>query len=481
MRSFGQVEIMWGAHVHCMIPAAMRQHLPVLGAAFAVLVVACSASQAPATNHQDDTADPRSEDLRILPGDFSRLLVDNIVADDAHHPEGFGVPDARIPYPDTYWPFLVTNGSTVVASDGIDFRWQGASTPSALEKFATVVSAGDAAQIAKTKQWEHDHHGPGLGVKQNRQVLDWEGHCPGWTGASLANAPILHPVFVKPDAAQVFVPCSEADARTGQGGCTRFDIGDINALEAEVYVDGVQPLVGAGCFTRTPSTDEYDRIKRNPDGFSSNNGSGCKGLNPGALMMILGNRMKRDQLPFAINAQQPGITDQIWNQPAYRYFVNRYEELPASRAIALVAGSATPPASYVWNPQAKGFALVDISIAWVKEHAPTTQVISGKVTTRKHRVQAILELDQDIVGDASTRARAQIIGGEYLTDDAAAAQNDSRTFGPNRLTVPTFVWVSVDAGPEDLTVDQAEDTRFEHHNPFIKPSLVKRLVELGTK
>lgn len=427
-----------------------------------------------------DTADPRAEDLRILPGTYSAKLVDNILPEDVNQQGGFGVPDERVPYPDTYWPF----NAGEYGVDGTDFRWQGPDVPSPTEKFASVVYGNDAAMIAKAKAWEHDHHGPGLGERDHREVADWEGHCPGWTGASMSNAPLVKPVFVKPDARDVFAPCSEAEARTGEGGCTRFDIGDVNALMAEVYVDGNQPLIGAGCFTSEPSVDEFDRIKRNPERVLGENGVGCRGLNPGALLMVLGNRLKHEQQPFAINAQQPGITDQIWNQPVYRYTVNAYEEIDTARAIELVAANSQgteAPDRYIWNPHAKGFALVDISLHWVREMGPNVDYVSGRRSTMKHRVKAVIELDKAIVGDPSARASAKLVGGEYLTDDQAAANNPPDTVGPHRLAVPTFVWVSVDAGPEDLTEQEADNRNFQHHNPFIKPSLVKKLVELGQR
>ncbi len=447
----------------------------------ALMAFACSASSVDAESQEaNDTADPRAEDLRILPGTYSAKLVDNILPEDVNQREGFGLPDQRVPYPDTYWPF----NAGEYGVDGTDFRWQGPDVLSPTEKFASVVFKGDAAMIAKAKKWEHDHHGPGLGVRDGREVSDWEGHCPGWTGASMSNAPLVRPVFVKPDARNAFATCTEAEAAAGTNGCTRFDIGDINALMAEVYVDGNQPLIGAGCFTSEPSVDEFDRIKRNPQRMMAENGVGCRGLNPGALLMVLGNRLKKEQQPFAINAQQPGITDQIWNQPVYRYTVNSYEEIDEARAIALVAensqGTAAPD-SYIWNSQAKGFVLVDISLHWVRELGPNREYVSGRESTMKHRVKAVIELDKAVSGNARNRASAKIIGGEYVTDEAAAAHNPPDTVGPHRLAVPTFVWVSVDAGPEDLTEEEADNRNFQHHNPFIKPSLVKKLIKLGQR
>ena len=217
----------------------LRRTLTGLGGFALVLLGACSSSSSDgvAQGVQDDTADFNNEDLRVLPGTFSRRLIDNIAAQDTLVTEGFGVPDERVPYPDTYWPFFIEGAD----ADGIDFRWQGKNELSALEKYATVVSGGDPDRIKEAKLWEHDHHGPGLGDRQGRKIQFWEGHCPGWTGASMANAPLVKPVFVKPDKDKVFVECSAEETAAMSNGCTRFEIGDVNGLEAEVYVDGVQP------------------------------------------------------------------------------------------------------------------------------------------------------------------------------------------------------------------------------------------------
>ena len=65
---------------------------------------------------------------------------------------------------------------------------------------------------------------------------------PTWTATT--NAPILHPVFAASDGAGGLVACRE-----GSQGCVRFEIGDINALMAEVYLDAPASLIGSKCNT----------------------------------------------------------------------------------------------------------------------------------------------------------------------------------------------------------------------------------------
>src|SRR5690349_3745837 len=93
---------------------------------------------------QADTWDPNTEDpSKILPGASVRLS-DVLTADDVG--KSFGVEDARVPYPDTYWPFV---------NDGIDVKWMDGQ-PSPLEKFMAITNP---TQVPDAKNWEHTQHG----------------------------------------------------------------------------------------------------------------------------------------------------------------------------------------------------------------------------------------------------------------------------------------------------------------------------------
>ena len=375
--------------------------------------------------------DPRK--LLGLPdslGSLSFQLSDLVGAADVD--STFGVDDAHIPYPDTYWPMV---------SGGIDAAWSGADAP--LTKYLTLAAP---ASLDEGKAWERAHHGadvPG--------VQDWWGHCPGWTGAALKNAPLKHGIDVTAHAGTV------AACTAGEAGCMRFEIGDINALEAEVYVDAQQRFIGNRCDTAAADIkrDEYGRIIRT--------GGGCQGLNAGALLVVLGNVMRGRHSGFAIDAQNDANTDQIWNQPAYRYTVHRYEPMSASEAANLVAhGSKDGPASsYIWNKSAKGFVMIDLGILWVAENGPNVEPVSGLDSTHEMRMVVVIELDRD-----PASAGAKVTGGEYV-DDA--------TVGATRLTTPPFVWMPGDAGPENLS----KSVTGKNHNPYVKPSIVKQLVALA--
>jgi hypothetical protein len=204
-----------------------------------------------------------------------------------------------------------------------------------------------------------------------------------------------------------------------------------------------------------------EQDKRDKDGRiqPDQGGGGCDGLNSGSLMIVLAHRMKDMHMAFALDAQNPANTDQIWNQPAYRYTVNDFQELNAHEATKLVGKGTT----YRWNRDAKGFAFVDVSIHWVTEHGPNKTAFSGTDSTKDMRLTAVLELDKP----ASDKT-AKIIGGEYVADEQD---------GTDRLEVPPFVWIPVDVGAENLDTNVDGD----HHNPYVKPSFVKQLIALGVE
>ncbi len=87
---------------------------------------------------QDIAIDKNTEDpARILPPDFDTRLSALISPADVG--KSFGLDDAHVPYPDTYWPFrVIDENKEVVARNGIDHRWQGPREASPLEKYARL-------------------------------------------------------------------------------------------------------------------------------------------------------------------------------------------------------------------------------------------------------------------------------------------------------------------------------------------------------
>jgi hypothetical protein len=385
---------------------------------------------ATATIASPDAIAPMDDPANLL-GAYSRRLSDHVAPADV----GKTFSADRVPYPDTYWPY---------SSGGIDVVWN-SPEPSPLDKYMALADPG-AANDAKS--WEHANHGTGV-----PSVATWFGHCPGWTAAAVENAPILHPVRARIGASGVQA-CTASDP---DPACIDFAIGDLDALLAEVYTDGLSYFVGARC-DQAPA-----KIRRDANGRIVRDGSGCKGLNAAALVITLGERVRKAKKSFALDAQNDYNTDQIWNQPAYAFTVNRIEPIAEAAAANLVAhGTRTGDLTkYAWNGAAHGFAFVDLSLAWVSETSPNISLVSGTASTRHTRVTAVLELDR-----AATDAQALLLGGEFVQDDSV---------GTDRLTVPPFVWIPTGAGPEDVPSTAGGDS----HNPYVRPSIVRALVALG--
>jgi hypothetical protein len=363
----------------------------------------------------------------------SRRLADTIGEADVG--QDFGVSEGRVPYADTYWPFVLGGANAVWNPRGRDPR-------PPIEKYMMITNP---YQVSDAEAWEYQFHGPA-----EPGLSTWHGHCPGWSAAATTNAPILHPVFAGGDGRGGIVACRE-----GQPGCVRFEIGDVNALMAEVYLDGPYSLIGSTC--NTPSfaipRDVFGRVLER----------GCDGVNAGSLLVAASTLLKRYHVPFTIDLQKPATTEQIWNQPTYDYHVYDYHPLTQAAAANLVEHGAARGTEtlYRWNSAARGFVFVDLGLRFVGEQGPNLLVVPGTRSTYELRMSAVIELDAD-PGDPG----ALIIGGEYLDIPATKA---------NRLNVAPYLWVSRGAGPENLPYYVGGD----HHNPFVKPSLVKRLMSLG--
>lgn len=344
----------------------------------------------------------------------SARLADVVTSNDVGR--SFGVADDRIPYPDTFWPF---------DQNGIDARWnEGESSP--LEKYMQTFAP---SQLAKAKAWEKKHHG-----EEVHGVEPWFGHCNGWTASAMLHSPLQHEVSVRGTSRGAEV-CSPGD-----GDCTTFQIGDINGLLAEVNLQAEAKFIGSRCDL------DASKIKRDDAGRVLT--KGCKGVNAGAFVIVLAERLKNQRLPLAINAQTSSTTKEIWNQPAFRYSVNAFEPLALQEALDRIGSSAS---GYKYNSAARGFAFVDVSLSWVSEtDGPNMRVVSGETTARETRVTIVLELDRD-----ATDPDATIIGGEYV--EVASA-------GTDRLTNAPYLWIAEGGASGN-----------EGRNPYLDAAIVEQL------
>jgi hypothetical protein len=374
-------------------------------------------------------------------GNAERRLAKLITTDDVG--QSFGVEDDKIPYPDTYWP-MIDNGIAVewLEKDGTRCSDENECDDPADSPLVKLVKLTRPDDLEEAIAWEIKNHG-----KDVKDVASWFGHCPGWVAGAMLNKPILHPVYAKSNGFGGVEACEE-----GEADCTKFEIGDINGLSAEAHEGARALFIGARCDTKPEDIerDEFGRIVRN--------GKGCKGLNAGSMLIVMANRLKGEKKPFAIDAQNDHTTEQIWNQPAFKYTVNAYKEISEVEAANLVASGelSGDQTEYQWNDRAKGFAFVDFSLHWITETpGPNLTVVSGASSSRTTRMVAVIELDAPFADES-----AEIIGGEYI-DDARV--------GANRLRVAPFVWIAQSMG---------SDWR---HNPFVSGSAVQKLIDLGGK
>jgi hypothetical protein len=390
----------------------------------------------------DEKADAitADEDPRLLIARASRRLSTTIRPSDVG--QTFGTPDGSVPYPDTYWPFSDPNNEGAnheAIVNAIDHRWGGAAQ-SPLEKYMTMVNP---AGLAAAKAWNLANHG-----KDVSNVEPWFGLCNGWTAASLKEKPVTRPVDAKLVAGKV-VACA-----AGSEGCTRFEIGDINGLLAEAYLDGDSDFLGARCDTKPAD------IKRDQDGRVIN--EGCQGTNAGTLMIVANKFMRQLKRGFAVNAQEPNTTNEIWNQPAYRYNVTHYSALTESEAAKLVSNNRIEDYA-AFNTEAKGWVRVQATFSWITENGPNKEYVDGTASTKRTQFDMILELDRAVT-DVNKPGYANIVGGEYL---------QTASVGSHRLENFPYLWVPKGAGPERASGSG------NSHNPSLSPLKIRALAALG--
>jgi hypothetical protein len=306
-----------------------------------------------------------------------------------------------------------------------------------------IARPGDGSARRKAIRWEKETHG-----KRRPGVEAWWGHCPGWTASATLTAPITRATWFRPDGAGGVARCAD-----GEAGCTKFEIGDLNALQAEIHEGAPKKMIGAACGLVA------GEIPRDADGRVIRDGArGCQGLNAGSLLIVAGNllRLRETPQPFGVFAQNETNTAEIWNQPAFRYTVFGVTPLDEAQAANLVAhGKLTGDRTdYVWNDAAAGWAHVLFSISWVSETpGPNVAAVSGLETSKRTIVSAVIELDRP-----ARDPEARIVGGEYTEDPL---------FGASRLRNHPRAWLASGPGPEPA------------HNPHVSNALVERMVALA--
>ncbi len=313
----------------------------------------------------------------------------------------------------SYWPTL--RGST-------NYRWQGASHLSPLEKYDAAFNGwaaaeseylssvpSDCGEEAPTKYNEYrEWLGPAARWQSSAQGRDqmydgrdndgdgkvdecdyddhdgiesWWGLCHAWAPAAILEPEPLHAVEYN-----------------GQ----RFEVSDIKGLLLTVY-DGTESMfLGGRCNAREFERDEHHRIRMDE----------CRDVNAGAWHVVAANFLGLNGRAF-VEDRTAGF--QVWNQPVVGYRVTMAEERSLEEALGVLGVDATD--RYPFNDRAARFYEVKMTTDYLVEGHQSTEPLGEDGYIRHDDYHYVLELDQE----------GKIIGGEWV--------------GSSRDSHPDFLWV----------------------------------------
>jgi hypothetical protein len=315
------------------------------------------------------------------------------------------------PFPAYWWPYR---------RNGIAYRWQGSGTLSPVEKYDRLVGQG-----SRGTNWELSRHG--LAVNP----ASWWGHCNGWASYTLNEDQPQRAVNVR------FSNGAVSTCTAGTTGCIRFEVGDIDGLMTELYLNDRFRILAGRCRTNSPGYDLYGRAQR----------SECLDVNPGSLHIVTANMLGSHRRMFILDRN---ADLEVWNYPAFRFEVSRLVEVNAATALRLIGASGT---TYFFNTAARRFFDVTLRI-WIADDAiPPTTYPTGQYLSQYSHVMTytyVLEASSD----------GTIIGGEFT--------------GSSKRSHPDFLWYSTGHSPT-MTDDDLSDG----DNPYIRYSVVKAISNLA--
>ncbi len=344
---------------------------------------------------------------------------------------------SKDPWAASYWPTV--QGST-------NYRWQGESVLSPLEKFdaafhnwtpdaqyatdvpadcgpdaateysAYVASLGPAAAWQATAQNRHllfngnnDDPDEDDDIDECPEVLEsWWGLCHAWAPAAILEPEPLNPVDYN-----------------GQ----RFEVSDIKALILTVYDDTQSLMLGGRCNAQTIEHDDTGRATANE----------CRDTNAGAWHVVVTNFLGVNGQGF-VEDRTGGY--QVWNQPLYSYEVTMLEEIDVARANELLSVEGD---EYIYNADVAKLFEVKMSTKYLTEGHQSTQPLGTQGYLRSDYYHYILEVD----------ANGKVAGGEWV--------------GSSVDNHPDFLWVPV----------RANTSSWRRSNPNIELSQVRELIELS--
>ena len=422
------------------------QRFSSLLAAFAIS--ACNAPAEEGTVKSDEptgkTEDAERIDSANDPNRFSLNMTRSYV----------GLPTSgeslRKPFPSNWWP---------MKEAGIAREWIGGQkspagkydqlvTPTEIKSVQLTLAKKDwegndvnenadpvTLTIGPAEEWEHKNHG-----RYGRTDPEhWWGHCNGWASYVINEEEPIRPVSVKYNAANRGI--SEC-ANATDAGCVTFELGDINALGAELYWNDGARLLGRRC-EEIESEFEFDESGRVTS-------VECRDGNAGAFHIVAANMLGRLERPFIVDLN---ADRQVWNYPVYKFELLKNERVTVQQALQEI-GAPAGTNSWIYNEDAKSFVSVRMK-AWIVEDAiPPSSQPAGDLLARYTTIEYytyILELD----------AAGNIIGGEYT--------------GVSKTKHPDFLWYSF----SNTAYAASSDDLFDGDNPKIRYTVFKQILTLS--
>lgn len=361
----------------------------------------------------------------------------------------------RKPFPSNWWP---------MRKGGIAWRWLGESVLSPAEKYdfltdrqsirpVTMTLAqkdykGDPVnegaqpetfEIGKAAEWEHKNHGR-YGA---RDPESWYGHCNGWASYVINEDEPMRPVSVRYDAATRRVTeCAAPNA----DGCVKFELGDINALGAELYWADAARMLGRRCEDAESdfTFDAHGRVDKVE----------CRDGNAGSFHLVVTNMLGRLNRPFIVDLT---ADREVWNFPVYKYEITRNEEISLQaglREMGLPEADIANTSAWPWNADAAKLVRVHTRLWIVEDSIPPSTEPAGHLLARYTTIENydyILELD----------AQGSVIGGEWV--------------GRSKTKHPDFLWYSFSNSPFAASTDDLTD----RDNPHIRFSVFKQILTLS--
>jgi hypothetical protein len=292
-----------------------------------------------------------------------------------------------------YWPTY---------ADGINKRWAGPGSLSAVEKYAEAfgldakvlsdavsrksgVDSQPSAQLCtKRADCEKSECAIRVGQTEGRCIPRWFGICHAWAPVAMVEDEPMKAVTVNN---------------------VTFEPLDVKALITQLYDTARIGTIFTGqrCNIQNPPKDSNDRMVNEE----------CRDISPDYFHLVLTNYIGRFQQSFVADLYSDY---EVWNHPVISYEVRTYKTSFEDAMKNYFPNANTTV--YPFNPNAKELLNVFAKMNYITESDENTSGLKGKYTRQKY-FEYLLELDEE----------ENIIGGEWI--------GNSKTDHPDFIYVPT--------------------------------------------